>query len=308
MPWTEYPRVVAVRRRFMPADVVARVADGFGRHITGRNAAVLAYYGVLTLFPLLMAATTILGFVLEGRPGWQDAIVDSALAQIPVVGDKIEDNAGDIGGNWVALAVGLGGAIWGSLRAFLATQTAFDDIWEVPVNRRANPIVARGRAMIGVAAIGSAQIGNVALASIVGYSGLPRLGQVAITFGGLAANVFVLATMYRFLTQRKPGWVEVWPGAVFGGVVYTVLQFAGTNIMTRAFDSAESVYGEFAALLALMTWISIHALIALVGAELNAAVFARSTEGPNTSRQPAGRAGERSESPSVIGEPSEHPA
>lgn len=275
MPWTEHPDVLRVRRRFPAADVVARVADGFRTHITGRNAAVLAYFGVLTLFPLLMAATTILGFVLENRPGLREDILDSALAQIPVVGTQIRQNAGQIDGNWIALFVGLLGATWGSLKAFVATQTAFDDIWEVPIDRRANLFVQRGRALIGVGVIGGAQIGNVTLAGMVAEAGFPRLGQVAITLGGLAINVVVLAAMYRFLTSHDATWRDVWPGAVFGGVLYTALQFLGTTIMTRAFDSAKGVYGDFAGLLALMSWISIHALVALVGAELNAALCHR---------------------------------
>lgn len=275
MPWTAHPRVVAARARWMPADLLVGVLDGFRRHLTGRNAAVLAYYGVLTLFPLLMAATTILGFVLESRPGLQQDILDSALSQIPVVGKSIDEQAGDIGGSWIALIVGLGGAMWGSLKAFVGAQIAFDDTWEVPIDHRSNMFVQRGRALIGVAVIGAAQVGNVVLAGLVGYAGLPRLGKVAITFGGLASNVLVLAAMYRFLTSKRVGWRDVWPGALFGGFVYTVLQYVGTNIMTRAFDSAQGVYGDFAGLLALMSWISLHALVALIGAELNAAVADR---------------------------------
>jgi len=278
MPWTEHAIVVRQRRRFAAVDLVARVADGFRLHITGRNAAVLAYFGVLTLFPLLMAATTILGFVLEDRPGLQQDIVDSALAQIPVVGSTIREQAGDIGGNWIALIVGLLGAIWGSLKAFVATQTAFDDIWEVPIDDRANAVVKRGRALIGVAVIGTAQIANVTLAGMVAEANFPRLGQIALTFGGLAINVVTLASMYRFLTSRKPTWTEVWPGAALGGFAYTVLQYAGTAIMTSAFKSAEGVYGDFAGLLVLMSWISMHALVALVGAELNTAVVKRQAE------------------------------
>ena len=91
----------------------------------------------------------------------------------------------------------------------------------------------------------------------------------------IISGVVVAATMYRFLTSRTTNWREVLPGAVFAGFVFTVLQYAGTLIMTRALDSAESVYGDFAGLLALMTWISIHALVALVGAELNAALAIR---------------------------------
>ena len=90
MAWTTNPRVMKARRRSVPVDVVVETLDGFRRHLTGRNAAVLAYYGFLTLFPLLMAATTILGFVLDGDPDLQADIVDSALSQIPVLGADLE--------------------------------------------------------------------------------------------------------------------------------------------------------------------------------------------------------------------------
>ena len=276
MVWTAHPKVLSLRSRSNSADVIVGTLDGFRRHLSGRNAAVLAYYGVLTIFPLLMAATTIMGFVLEGDEQLQRDIVDSAFSQIPVIGDQIESQAGQLSGNWWALSLGLAVALWSSMKAFVGAQSAFDDTWEVPVDERANGVTTRVRAFIGIAVIGLAQVGNVVLASLVGFADLPRVGQVAITLGGLAINVVVVAAMYRFLTSRNVTWSMVWPGAFFSGTLYTFLQFAGTNIMARALSNAESVYGDFAGLIALMTWISLHALIALVGAELNAAVTERS--------------------------------
>jgi YihY family inner membrane protein len=275
VPWTTNPKVIDLRRRSAPVDVVVETLDGFRRHLTGRNAAVLAYYGVLTLFPLLMAATTILGFVLESRPELQEDIVDSALSQIPVIGDEIEQNSGRIDGSYWALTIGLLVALWGSLRAFVGVQLAFDDIWEVPVDDRANGAVQRVRALIGVAVIGVSQVASVVLASLVGQAGLPRFGQILITLGGLLLNVVVVATMYRFLTSHGVTWEMVWPGAVFTGLLYTVLQFVGANVMANTLDNAQGVYGTFAGLLALMSWLSLHALISLVGCELNAALVRR---------------------------------
>ena len=57
---------------------------------------------------------------------------------------------------------------------------------------------------------------------------------------------------------------------MFTSVLYTVLQFAGTNILTRRMADATEVYGTFASLIVLAFWISIHSLIALLGAEINA--------------------------------------
>ena len=166
------------------------------------------------------------------------------------------------------------GALWGSLRAFNALQTALDDIWEVEHGRR-NFWLQRLNSLIFVAAIGAAQAGSVALAGAVGHAGLPRTSQFLLTFGGLALNVAVVGSIYRFMTSREMTWRMVWPGTLFTSVLYTILQFAGTNILTRRLAGATEVYGTFAALIVLAFWISLHGLIALVGAEINAAVQRR---------------------------------
>lgn len=271
MGWQSSGRLRPYRDRSRPVDVALETWEAYSRHRTGRNASLLAYMGMLTIFPLLLGATTILGFVLQDRPKLRRSIVDSALSKIPVVGAQIEADAGNITGNWWALVIGLGGALWGSMRAFLAFQTALDDIWEV-TSGRGNYLVQRLRAMIGIGIFGSAQIVSVVIAAFVGQAGLPRTGQFLLTFGGLAWNVAALAFMYRYLTVKHMSWRVIWPGTVFSGVLYTVLQMAGTNIMANKFKNAQEVYGAFGGLLALAGWISLHGLIALVGAELNAAL------------------------------------
>jgi YihY family inner membrane protein len=276
MAWTSHPRVLGIRNRYPAADVVVETLDGFRRHLTGRNAAVLAYYGFLTLFPLLMAATTVLGFVLDGNPGLQERIVDSALSQIPVLGSELQTGS-TIEGSWWALVVGLAVAIWGSLRAFVGIQSALDDTWEVAVDERASGALQRVKALVGIFVIGLGQVGAVVLAALVSQAGLPNIGRVLIAVGGLVLNIVVVGAMYRYLTSRPVSWDQVWPGALFTAVLYTVLQFVGTEIVTNTLDDAANVYGTFAATLALLSWLSLHALISLVGAELNAAVVRRSS-------------------------------
>jgi membrane protein len=273
------------RDRWRLADLVLDVIDAYSRHRTGRNASLLAYMGILTVFPLLLGATTVLGLVLEGRPKLQIKILDSALSQIPVVGTSLRENGGTISGSWWALIIGLGGALWGSLRAFLALQTALDDIWEVQTGR-GNFLVQRLRALIGIGVIGLGQIGAVVLAALVNEAGFPRTSDVLITLGSFALNVGVVAMMYRYLTSRPVTWTMVWPGAVFTGALYSVLQLFGTKLVTAKLDDAEVVYGALGGLVALAGWISLHGLVALLGAELNAALDRRRNQiGPVASEE-----------------------
>jgi YihY family inner membrane protein len=266
---------MAVRRRSTIVDVVVETLDGFRRHQSGRNASVLAYWGFLSVFPLLLAATTILGFVLEGDEELRADIVDSALSQIPVVGSTIEENAGALDGNTWALVIGLVTALWASTRAFLGVQAAFDDVWEVDVDDRANAAVKRLRALIGLLAIGLAQIGTVVLSALAGAAEIPAISRVLIVAGALVINFAVVVTMYRYLTAADVTWAMLWPGASFAGVLFTVLQFVGTVYVSRMIADASDIYGAFASMLALMSWFSLHALVSLYGLELNAALARR---------------------------------
>ena len=268
MAWTTSPKVMEFRRRSPAIDVIVETLDGFRRHLTGRNAAVLTYYGFLTLFPLFLAASTIAGFVLEAKPAWRKDLLDSAINSVPFIGDQIASGA--ISGSWIALIVGLATALWGSLKAFVGLQSAYDDTWEIAIDDRASGAKQRIRALIGLAAIGGSQIATVTLAAVVDRAGLPIIGSAGIVLGGLAINVAVVGVMYRYLTSATLSWHTIVPGAVLTGTLYTVIQFAGTALTTRMLESAET-YGDFAGVLALLTWLSVHSLINLMGAEFNAA-------------------------------------
>src|SRR4051812_27949803 len=103
------------------------VAKKFGDDAAGNLAALIAYYGFLSLFPLLLALTTVLATVLVGHPHLQERILDSALAQFPVIGDQIRQNVHSLHRSGIALAVGVAGALWGGMGVMKAAGNAMDD-------------------------------------------------------------------------------------------------------------------------------------------------------------------------------------
>jgi membrane protein len=160
-------------------------------------------------------------------------------------------------------------------------QHAFDDTWEIPLDDRGKLVQQRLRALIGLAAIGASQIATVALATIVGEVDLPQLGRAAIVLGGLVINAAVLGTMYRFLTSAELSWRSVWPGTLLAATAFTIIQFLGTQVITALQKSADT-YGNFAAVISLLGWLSLHAIINLAGAEVNAALARIERRGPLT--------------------------
>jgi YihY family inner membrane protein len=273
--WTTHQRVMKLRRRSKTGNTLVVTLQNFRSHRTGRHAALVAHYGFLSVFPLLLVFTTILGFVLQSRPRFRDEIINSAFNRIPIIGEKVGSRPQELKGNLLVLIFGLVAALWAGMRAFNVLQSALDDIAEVPMKGRRSFLRTRERSMLGIVVVGGAQIATAVLTSLVAVSGVRVLHRVLLVAGAVLVNTLVTAAAYRWLCVRKFTWREVAPGAIAAGLVFATLQIAGTVVVGRAIVNANAVYGTFASVIALLTWLSLHALVALVGAELNHALPGR---------------------------------
>ena len=265
--WTQKGFVQRMRERSTQVDLLFSAIDGFKRHRTGRHAALLAHYGFLSVFPLLVAMTTILGYVLESHKSLRERIVNSVFSNIPFIGDSSK-----ITGNIFVLIFGLATALWAGTKCFVAAQQAMNDIWEVPEDDRPNLAHTRGRALIAIAAVGVAQIGSAIVTGIVGVSGVSWLNRILLVLAAIAINIAVLIAAYRVLTARRLGRMQLVPGAIGAGLGFSVLQLIGTTIVQRAIKNASPIYGNYATVIALLSWLSLHAMVALLGVEANAAL------------------------------------
>ncbi len=196
--------------------------DGWRRHISGRNASVLAFFGFLSIFPLLLAATTILGLALDGNEDLQRRIIDGALADIPVLGEQLQNDPTSLDGSVWVLVLGLGVALWSATKAFVALQVGLDDVWEIDVDHRDAIHKQRGKALLGLVFIGGAQIAGLAVTTVVSEAGLPLGGRLVLFGATVAINVVVVAAMYRYLTAARLSWADVWPGSIAAGIACDV--------------------------------------------------------------------------------------
>jgi membrane protein len=267
--WTELKLVQRVRKHRL-GDIAVQSAHGYQQHRSSNAAALIAYYGFLTLFPALLLATTVLGFMLDNNPALRADIVDTAIAQIPIIGREVLLETGGLSGNTLAIVLGTIGALWGATRAFVALQDALDNIWEIPLDARHNLVIRRLHGIVGLLTIAAGQIATVVLTSIASYAEIGRVSQILITLSAAVVNTAMIGTMFRYLTAAQATWQMVRVGAVAAGIGFTLLQLAGTTIVARLLAGAQGVYGTFASVLAVTAWISLHAAIALFSAEINA--------------------------------------
>ncbi len=275
MTWATNDRVVGLRDRYAAIDVAVEMLEGWRLHLTGRNASVLAFWSFLSIFPALLAATTILGFLLQNNEQLQQDIIDGALSEIPVLGEQLADDPASLSGNWYALIVGLGGALWSATRAFTGLQSGLDDAWEIPVDDRASLPVKRGKALFGIVIMGGVQVVTISLTTIVNRAGLAQFSRVLLTIAAVLINIAVVALIFRIMTSASPTWRDVLPGAVVAGIAYSVLQHFGVRIVETITDGAGETYGTFALVLGIVTWLGFIAIATLMSAEMNAAIVRR---------------------------------
>jgi YihY family inner membrane protein len=245
-----------------PIAVIYKYVDDQGGYL----AALLTYYGFLSLFPLLLLGVTVLGFLLEGNPELQAKILNSVLAELPVVGDQLRDNVHGLHGSVRALVSGILIATYGALGATAAAQSAFNRIWAVPRYRRPDPIMARLRGLVLLVVIGAAVLATTVV------SELPSRGWLSLAAGlaSIAVNTGMILVAYRLLTARPVSTRETLPGAVVAAVAWQVLQTVGAYYVRHELRGASQVYGVFGIVFGLLGWIYLGAVIVLLCAEINA--------------------------------------
>jgi YihY family inner membrane protein len=245
------------------------VVKKYGDDQAGNLAALIAYYGFFSLFPLLLVFVTVLGIVLRGNARLQESILHSALSQFPIIGDQIRANVQSISGSGTALVLGILLTLWGGLGVVSAMQTAMNRVWDVPIRDRPNFWKGKVRALLMLVLLGAASIAAAAVAGIVaaGGSSTPvKVGGYALS---LALNLGVFLLAFKILTARKLGWGDVFPGAVVAAVAWLLLQALGGFIVAHQLKSASQVYGLFAVVIGLLAWMSLGATVTIYAAEIN---------------------------------------
>src|ERR1700754_4388080 len=100
-----------------PLAVAYKFADDQGVYL----AALMTYYGFLSLFPMLLLLASVLGYALRNDEQLRQQILDSTLSQFPVIGDQLRQPSG-LEGSGLAIVIGALTAIYGALGVAQALQ------------------------------------------------------------------------------------------------------------------------------------------------------------------------------------------
>jgi YihY family inner membrane protein len=245
--------------------VPVAVAKKFGDDQAGKHAALLAYYGFLSLFPLLLVFVTLLARALDDDPQLQQRVIDAAVAQFPVLGTQIQSSIRVIQGSGLGLVVGILGTLWGGLGITQSAQDALNSVWSIPRKNRPNFWLRLARSLASLVVVAAALLVAAALTQL---GALPFIGSLLL-------NLVLLILLFQVLTGRRVPWRQLLPGAASAAAGWSILQTLGVYILDRQLAQANLIYGVFAVVIVLLSWLYLSAQLLLYAAELNVVLARR---------------------------------
>jgi len=267
------------------------VVQKFGNDQAGSKAALMAYYGLFALFPLLLLLATVLGFVLSGNPALRDQVINSALGNFPVIGDQLRSEVHPLEGNTAALVIGIVGTLYGSLGIGFAAQNAMNTVWNIPYVRWPSFWKRYVRTFATIGLLGLGVLSSTALATFATAIAHGITASVLGVAGSVLVNLGLFLLAFMVLTAEPLRPREVAAGAIIATVFWEALQLIGTWYVTRGLRTASPTYGFFAVVITLLSWLYLGSQLTLWAAEIN--VVQRYRLWPRSVTQPPLTKGDR---------------
>ncbi|PKH37404.1 Uncharacterized membrane protein, BrkB/YihY/UPF0761 family (not an RNase) [Nocardioides alpinus] len=273
------PRVDAFQRRHpvlgFPLAVVYKYFDDQGPYL----ASALTYYAFIAIFPLMLLGTSILGIILRGEPDWQEAILDSALAQFPIIGDELGRPDG-LQGSFAGVVVGGLAALYGAMGLGQALQNTQHVAWSVPRNSRPNPFYARVKTLVLLVTAGFSLLAVSIVSTVASTTDLftevlgTGLKVVLPVLTVLVVGTF-LALLFRYAATGQHSFRRAAPGGFTLAVMWQGLQYAGAAYVDRVLVDTTSMTKTFGLVLGLIGFLWIGAVMAVLAMEVNVVLSRR---------------------------------
>ena len=258
-----------------PIATIFKFIDDQGPYL----AAIITYYGLLAIFPLLLLAVTILGWILQGNPNLQEQVIDSALGTFPIIGNEL-GRPDRLQGSTTATVVGILTALYGSLGLGQALQNALNVAWSVPRNRRPNPIRLRLKSL-GILTLTGASVLAITIISTLGNETEVFGPRLDLTLRWVVRGVTVLLIglllliVFRLAAARRHHQGRAWPGAFTVAVLWQGLQYVGTAYTQGVIKQTQGMNFIFALVLGLIGIIYIASFIGVIGMQVNVVLARR---------------------------------
>lgn len=260
-------------------EVLLRVKREIGADRVGAVAGSVAFFGILAIFPALIALVSVYGLVAD--PADVQAQVASAATMLPSSAREllVSQLEGMVGSSQTSLGLGVVlavlGALWSSssgMKALMeAINVAYDETEERGFFKLRGQAIALTLGSLVVLAVIFGLL--TALPALFERVSLGATGEALVGYGrwplmGLLVMLW-LAVLYRHGPSRNEA---KWRWVSWGSFAATVLWLGGTALFSfyvSRFGSYNETYGAIGGVIVFMLWLYLSAFVVLLGAELN---------------------------------------
>lgn len=268
-------QVQRARSRYWVVDVALQTFKRHSDDDGGFYAAALTYYTFFSIFPLVLFASAVLGYLTFLSRGFRRDVLDAGVNAFPLINEVLKRGTlNTIQDNRFTLAVvATLLTLYSGTGAIVAFRHSLNKIYRV--DSEGTFLTKRLAAVKFLATLGLIALVSVAFGVFdEAYGGFfPALIGRA---GGLFVSVLLFAVAYRLLPERAPcPWTEVLPGAVVAGVIFEVLKKVGSVYLAAGAESRSETFGVFYAAATLLVAAYLICQVALLAAQLNAVIAER---------------------------------
>lgn len=247
------------------------------------SAAQVAFYFTFALFPLLLFLVSLFGFILSAADDLRGELflylrqIMPLSAYVLVQNTITEVTANSSGGK---LTLGILAALWAASAGIDSIRIELNSVYNLTETRpwwRTKLLalfMTFGLAILITIALGiifyGGQFISLILSSLSFSVSSPFFLGILQWITILFVLSIIFALIYNFLPYHKRlRWVWITPGAVVGIVLWLLLSY-GFRLYLGFFNSYDKTYGSLGAVIILMLWLYLTALVILVGGTINA--------------------------------------
>ncbi|HYH74757.1 MAG TPA: YihY/virulence factor BrkB family protein [Candidatus Saccharimonadales bacterium] len=245
------------------------VIKKFGDDNGGFQAALITYYGFLSLFPLLLVLVTVLHLVFNNNPAVEAQVSSSINTYFPMLGEQLQGSIQSMGKTGFGLAIGIIITLYGARGAADALRYALDNMWQIPKDKRAGfpKNILQSLSIIGMGAVGfAATIGASIITSSLGRAWWVKVVLNIVGFIILAGTTTVI---FHLATARRISLKNVAIGATISALGVQLLLTFGSLLVAHQLKGLDALYGTFAIVLGLLFWIYLITQVVVYAAEID---------------------------------------
>jgi membrane protein len=267
-------RIDGLQRRHSALAFPYAVARKYYDDDGGREAALITYYGFLSVFPLLLLGVAFLSRLLVANADLRAELVEAIVP--PALQSTVDDSLAALPTSRIAFAVGVIGLVFAATGVVYSADRTLNHIAAVPYRMRAGIVVRLLRSVVAVAIllVGVVAVGGLTVA-VTAVEWLPLAGRSLAGLGSAVVVFAVLMACGRLLLDRPARWAALLPAAALGAAAVALVLQVGAALLTVLATRAGPVYGAFAVVAAIFALLNLVSRALVWAAEVAAVYHAR---------------------------------